>query len=104
MKEETAWLIELVSKNGNTTHYLWAETTTGEYIDNGMFRWEPTVRGALRFSRKRDALNFIWAVRHLQLSLPYRDVFHGLVSGDERIRVAEHAWIDGMTVDTVKAR
>lgn len=29
-KEETAWLIERLDKNGNTNAYLWAEDTSAE--------------------------------------------------------------------------
>jgi hypothetical protein len=92
MKIEGFWFIEQLNALGNTENYLWVETETSEIPTDGQFRWLPSVQGALRFGRERDALSFIWAMRRLQQALPYRDVFGGLVSADERLRVAEHIW------------
>ena len=88
-QEKTAWLIEKIGANGNTSHYLWV-------IDD-QFRWMEVVQDvyhrALGFAREEDAWLFLKAVRQLQQSLPYRDVVQGLASSDDPIRVVEHIWV-----------
>ena len=88
-KHEVVWLIERVDERGNTTGYLWAEPER--------FWWADIVQdfsnGALRFARERDARAFVYAMRKLQQNLPYKDVIPGLVSSDDRFRIADHIWI-----------
>ena len=93
MNEEQGWLIVCTNEGGNTEAYLWALLSKDVFQCEGAFRWQPTVDGALQFARRKDAMTFIGAMRQLQQSLPYKDVFRGLVSPDERIRVAEHGWV-----------
>jgi hypothetical protein len=93
---ETAWVIEKASSFGyGPPEYLCIRGRLGRMdspIERVVLEWTEDHFLALRFSRKVDAILFVYMMIQLSKSLPESERLDGLRIDDDVPYVREHVW------------